>query len=89
MVIHDCPDLTTPEEHEWWCPFGLNVEIVRVGEGDAVPGVAFGSGFKPLNTGGGGSNPPSRKTSAAVAASTASGSDKGSRKSCEEFESFF
>ncbi len=28
MVIHGVPDLSTPEEHEWWCPFGMQVEVV-------------------------------------------------------------
>ena len=83
MVIHDCPDLTTPEEHEWWCPFGLNVEIVRVGEGNSVPGVAFGSTIPTAVVG---TMPPSRKSSAAAAGSSAA-SDKASRKSCEDCES--
>ena len=32
VVIHGVPDLTTPEEHEWWCPFGVQVEIVMLPE---------------------------------------------------------
>ncbi len=28
VVIHGVPDLQTPEEHEWWCPFGMQVEVV-------------------------------------------------------------
>ena len=31
-MIHGVPDLTTPEEHEWWCPFGVQVEIVMLPE---------------------------------------------------------
>ena len=35
VVIHGVPDLTTPEEHEWWCPFGVQVEIVMLPDANA------------------------------------------------------
>ena len=33
-VILQGPDgthrLATPEEHEWWCPFGIQIELIRL-----------------------------------------------------------
>ncbi|XP_059089195.1 microtubule-actin cross-linking factor 1-like isoform X2 [Tigriopus californicus] len=38
VVIHNLPNLETPDEHEWWCPFGIQVEIIRMNSTGSLSG---------------------------------------------------